>query len=673
MLAREFANSLAILSNHYLKYVELKDEAGNLRKVLSSPISKMKNEVSEDIKDKLISAIKSKVKVGSDDLLTKLVKESGLNITDWTIAWLVNRNDFSPIEVNNKTPYPREKIGVVRVYITIDHILPGTKKPIKEDYLFISQINVVANLLPVMSKFTLYVEDALDGDEENRFNCVATSANGNIKGNSNRPWVLYNGEGSSSVIDNYKQLVTSNRGLVYLGGGSFENPIKLGIARGWADAGTQGDFGEDFHFYKNSTNKSAGYWKTEKILSSGKGVMVSEIGLCDDTSDDNLSAWHDMFGGGYGAEARKNSMFRLYGTDKDKSLTLVLGYVASKFGAVRIFKYANDPVVYLPWIDYQEDFDDAIGKSYSAGGVVSGFQVYDIMTLYTAYSGVYGGELDFSTYKKDYATTIESVFYNKDYLYSINNNNIDYPIERGNVNDVKLKSLAGHSSSVNKSDFIAIPEGYNKIYDGADLTALSIFLDKEKLSIEGDDPTHEKNKRIAYATDQGGNLKDYFKNKGLLEGNDLNLNGWVYVKGGAGEVNIEKYDVVSHGGIIVDGADICIKDNISCKNSAHLTILSLTGNIIIEDNVTKIEASLVAGGGQVKLNGRANLGQLEVKGNVVMKKIPRGNDSINSKMARGLKLCYKDCLSALPDKEDDDRSELPLLMFDLKENPKMYD
>ena len=45
-------------------------------------------------------------------------------------------------------------------------------------------------------------------------------------------------------------------------------------------------------------------------------------------------------------------------------------------------------------------------------------------------------------------------------------------------------------------------------------------------------------------------------------------------------------------------------------------------------------------------------------------------------LKRGLKLNYKNVLSAIPYKDDnteEDRSELPLLMFDLDDNAEMLD
>lgn len=662
MLAREFATSLAALANHYIKNVELKDSDSKLRKVLSTPLKKMAAESTEDITSKFSSAMRSKVKSGAQDVLTLLENGSGLNKLKWQLSWIVNENDFKAIEYNKKTPYPREKDGLIRVYMTISHVLPGTSEPIKEDYMFVSQIRVVANIIPVLSKFTLYVEDALNGESETRLNLVSTKATGNLNGGATyRPWVLDNGEGSDKPIDNYKDLCLSPRGFAYLGGGTKSDPIALGIARGWNDSGV-GEYGEDFHFFKNS-NAAEGYWKTIELFGGGKGIMASDIGLCDDTSDDNLRAWQAQLGGGYSQKSKSNSIFKLYGTDGAKSPTLVLGHVDSMYASIRIFKTSAGDLNFLSYIDHEDDYLSGCG--FSVAGLNAFESGYDILTFYNTV----GGNLAYDDYISKYASRLSQTPYNKDYLYILTHNSAANP--KGQVSDTKLKSLAGYSSSA--SDFTAVPEGYNNIVEGADLTDMGKFLDIDKLSIDcGEESTN--NMRIAYTTSvtaAGDNIESYFSKKGLLDNGELNLNGWVYVKSDSTlEININKCKVISNGGIIVDGGDICVKGDVQSVGGAHLTLVALSGKINIEAGVTNIDASLYAGGGQVRLLGKATDGDLKINGNVVMKKI----NSLEH-LAAGCWINYKDELSALPDKvdADEDRSEKPMLMFSFKDNPKMFD
>ncbi len=661
MLAREFATSLAALANHYIKNVELKDANSKLRKALSTPYEKMEKEATENITTKFASTIRGKVKSGAQDALTLLENGSGLNKLKWELSWIVNSKDFKPIEYNGATPYPREKDGIIRVYMKINHVLPGTKDPIKEDYMFVSQIRVVANLIPVLSKFTLYVEDALDGGSETRLNLVSTKSTGNLNsGATYRPWVLDNGKGSDKAIDNYKDLCLSPRGFAYLGGGTKSDPVTLGIARGWNDDGV-GDYGEDFHFFKNSS-AAEGYWKTIELFDGG-GIMASDIGLCDDDSDENLRAWQAQLGGGYSQKSKSHSIFKLYGTDGAKSPTLVLGHVDSMFASVRIYKSRSGDLNFLSYIDHEDDYLSGCG--FSVAGLNAFESGYDVLAFYNCM----GGNLSYDDYISKYASRLSQTPYNKDYLYILTNNSAANP--KGQVSDSTLKSLAGYSS--NNNDFTAVPEGYRDIVSDADLTSMDKFLDPSKLSIDcSEDSTN--NKRIAYTTSvtaAGDNIESYFNKKGLLDNNELNLNGWVYVKSDSTlEININKCNVISNGGIIVDGGDICVKGDVKAVGDAHLTLVALSGKINIEAGVTHIDASLIAGGGQVRLLGKATDGDIKINGNVVMKKI----NSLEH-LAAGCWINYKDELSALPDKAKpaEDRTEKPLLMFSFKDNPKMFD
>jgi hypothetical protein len=173
---------------------------------------------------------------------------------------------------------------------------------------------------------------------------------------------------------------------------------------------------------------------------------------------------------------------------------------------------------------------------------------------------------------------------------------------------------------------------------------------------------------------------NYLIDRKVLKTNDnkkeLDLNGWLYIDcDNCSEISLDyKINVVSNGGIIVSNGDINIRGDIECSSGAHLTLLSLNKNIVIEGGVKQIDASLIAGGGQIKLMGKPdNTEELTVNGNIVMNTIENGPIK-EGNLKRGLNLNYKNVLSAIPYKEDnseEDRSELPLLMFDLVEDPEM--
>ena len=235
--ARELAKSLALLSFNYLKNVELKNNDSTLRSVLSLPFSKLGNK-SEKITDKLKKHVKEHLKNGSEDIISSLVSKSGLKNLKWEVTWLIHKVDFKEIKTGNTAPYPREKTGFIRVLIKMSYVLPGSTNITEEDYLYISPVKVVANILPVLSKFSLYVKDALNGEEGDRFNVIDTKASGDLNPNPVvRPWVINNGENSEAAKDKYDDIINDSRGVIYLGGGTDSDPIVLGLARGWADDG----------------------------------------------------------------------------------------------------------------------------------------------------------------------------------------------------------------------------------------------------------------------------------------------------------------------------------------------------------------------------------------------------------------------------------------------------
>ena len=704
MLARELANSLAILSNHYLKKVELNNKNGELIKLLNKPIDKIESGEGK-IKE-------SDLKNYFGEIYTTLLEKSGLNkIALNELSWKLFKGDFSPLTINGKdSPYPREKKGLIRIYMKFSYLLPGTKTPVSEDYLFYSEIKVVANIIPVLSKFSLYVENAFDNqtisDEKvlsSYFNVVDTTEGGELNTDSPRPWVLNNG--NNAVFEEYKDYIADKRGLIYLGGATQDNPIILGIARGFTNT-TQGDFGEDFHFFKNG---SSGYWKTledwgktnERDETGETAILEADIGLCNDTSD-NFDKWQSNFGAGYDKLSRYNSVFRLYGTDKDISPTLVYGYVNSMCGSVRAFKkgFFNASgkttwkICKLIFFDHEIDFLNACG--YGSQDNYEDIGTYlemkdSLMSFYTTYLSKTGEDtLPYEKYVDDYCTKIISNRYNKDSTYYMAKTKGKTPADQQYPLDFCPDLIKGDMKKLceNKEDnelFLSVPnaEGvaeYRNIYtQSVTLEKLDEFLSPDKLGFD----VSSNNSRIGFYKkfeNSNDKLEDYLKAKGLLKNKDLDLNSWVYIDNENGnEITLDNYTVLSQGGIIISNGNIVLKGNLTCNPGAHLTIVAFKGDITIERSVDTIDASLIAGGGQVKLEGNEKDQKLKIKGNIVMKSISSSNNKVDfSKMRRGLFLNYNTDLSAIPwfpnkYTVEETKTELPLLMYDLKENIKMLD
>ena len=701
MLARELANSLAILSNHYIKSIELKNTGSELRKLLSKSIDKMESGEGKIKEEDL--------KKYFGEIYSTLINKSGLNkIVLKELKWIINKKDFVALKTDGKdSPYPREKKGYICYNMKISYLVPGNKSPITEEYTFFSSITVVANIIPVLSKFSFYVENVFDNRSidnnklDTYFNVVDSTEGGILNDNSPRPWVINNG--GTQTFDNYKDYVADSRGFIYLGGGTNDKPIILGIARGFSSA-TQGDYGEDFHFYKNGR---AGYWKTledwgqtnESNENGVTAIFQADIGLCNDTSD-NYKNWQANFGAGYDKKSKYNSIFRLYGTDVDKSPTLVYGYVNSMFGSVRAFKkgFFNDAgktswkTCKLVFFDHESDFLNACG--YGTGNfddLGAYLEMKDtLMAFSNSYNSKYKEDLPYEKYKNDYCTKVIYSRYNKDFTYYIAKEKGKTPADQQYPIDFCPDLIKGDFAKLcqNSEDndlFLSVPnaEGaaeFRNIYSGStNLEELDKFLDCERLGFTKD----SDGSRIAYyfKPDTSEDIEKYLTNKGLLNKKDLSLDGWLYIECDDNfEVVLKDLNLLSHGGIIVSNGNVTLKGNIKSVSGAHLNIVALKGNITIERSVDTVDASLIAGGGLVKLDGNEKDKKLNIKGNIVMKNIPCDNAKNRvdyEKMKRGLFLKYNTDLSAIPFSNkynvEESKTELPLLMFNLKEKTKMLD
>ena len=367
MYAREFAKSLAILTIDYIKE-QLRNPDGDkdLKKAFSLPWDYSGKEANGSINLSSIDVTDSST---GESLLGTLQQELNLKdfaLVDKKINWSLS--DFNPIRVGDEKegtmPYPREKTGLIHINFKVKYKMPGKNDNITEEYNYASDIKVVANLLPVLSKFTFYVENVFDNEEANqsnscRFNVIDTNVNGELNNTEKlvKPWV-FNNVGENESVDNeserpksYDELVRDKRGFVYIGGGTKEYPVRLGIACGDVDLtiGSISEFGEDFHFYKKPES-DGGFFKTLEPpnWNEGEGILCANLGLCNDFDPDSgYKDYLDLLGEVNYDLAKYNSIFKLYGTDQMISRgifspTLVLGFVHSMYASIRIFKPSGD-------------------------------------------------------------------------------------------------------------------------------------------------------------------------------------------------------------------------------------------------------------------------------------------------------------------------------------------
>lgn len=728
MYARELANSLAVLTIHYIKE-QLRNPIGDdsLKEAFSLPWDYTGKELKGSIDLKKLDIANS---VDGKSILKVLQEESNLKelkIVDSKIYWQLS--DLKPIKVGDEEkgtiPYPREKTGLINIEFKVTYKQPGKNEIIVDDYKFISEIKVVANLLPVLSKFTLYIENVLDNDESNlqnscRFNVIDTNVNGDLNTTDKyvKPWILNNiGENESVDGENerpksYDELVKDSRGFVYMGGGTKIHPIRLGIACGDVDLdiGNLSEYGEDFHFFKKPESEGGFFKMLEPpTWKDNQGVICANLGLCNDFDPESgYIDYLDLLGVKNYELIRYNSLFKLYGTDHLMargifSPTLVLGYVDSMYISIRIFKtkYEENDFLKLNYYDIFEDYINAIDEENENCD-------YDLSEFVAAYEENFSQSLDFKTYHSSFGSRVESIPYNNDYTFAFKR---DEPFPFHNtINDDKLEKLC----SIDSDDkiFVKIPDTdkaqYGNIYKDKvkNLTQLKDFLDTKNLYISPED------KRIAYSMklvppakekikgsivlekkdDISKVLNTFLQTKGILLKEGLDFNGWLYIDSNDLDDDFElplkfgNSKILSQGGIILSKGNIIIEENIHNNPSNHLTLLTLgnessKGNIIIRSNVTEVNASLISKNGHIYLEDDYNNKKinLDVYGNIVMH-----DTGVNSKknikekagLRRGLRLNYRPELSAIPNFDskngiDKKRSEFGLLMFNIKDNPKM--
>jgi hypothetical protein len=630
LLAREFSSALATLTCDQLQQRELKNNSSKLLKGLSFPMNLMPATQQQNFEfDNSLETVIDRLKASNSELQDVTYK----------INWEIRKKDF----VNLSSAYPREKMGFIRIPIAVSYKKPASNESITENYLYIINIKVVANLVPVLSKFTLYIKNALSGEDSERFNLVQNDRNGNlIVDNKFRPWVLNNGCVNEPFPGKFSDAVKSCRGLVYLGGGE----LKLSLARSFEPASR---YAEGFQL--RDEGRDTGFVTIDQI---GQTLYVIQIeaGLAfPDINDANDMAWHNLIAGGYDKMAETSSLLKLFGTQAERSPTLVFGKVKSRTLAARVFKDTNggysNP---LPVIATEEHYENA------HSGVAD---VDDISHFYNERVAALGS-LSRDEYNEQYASALIENPYNRALGFIASNYNEKWPLN-GNSIDAPLKKFVSdeaiQSGLANK-----IPEPFNTIYGNvSNLSSLSEMLANLKIA--------EKRSSVKISLEENEKLLEAFSNLELFKGDMLDLNCWVYLKSENTVTIDQSVRLVSHGGIVLEKGDIRIANRIKSQTGKHfLTLITLDGNIIIDSSIgQELDLSLIAAGtnpdkGQVKFEGSINSQLPVINGNVVMQRL---NDLENN-AARGVKINYRPDLAALPQQMSPDTSEKPLLMYRLE-------
>lgn len=628
LLAREFSFALATLACHQLKDKEIHNLGGKLVKSLEKRHADMSSQVSEKI---VFSPALMQI-------IRKLeVANSELREISWQVGWEVRKADFQKITA----AYPREKIGLVRIPITVEYLAPASREKISEEYIYTVNLRVVANFVPVLARFTLYVNDARSGEDEERFNQAINDEHGKLLETKYRPWVLKHAR-DNSFPANFAGAVRSKRGLVYLGGGR----INLGIARGWSD----GPFGEGFHLL--GEGRRDGFYKVGEI--GPMALLNCETGLCKtDLNNFDSISWYDLIKCGFAEMSERSSIFKLFGSDQDRSPTIVFGDLAARTLCGRAFRESHENYGPLPYT-----YDDNQYEDYKS----TGSEDFDISYFINNYADQNNGAiLDRSQYNREYASSLIEVPYNRALGYMLTNYSSTWPLESGRIqaSDPLHDFISGAAKS--KGLIEKIPEPFAGIYGIQNMSKMREIL--EKIEIPG------RRAMASIELKRGEKLLVALKKRGFLDDSDkLDLNGWLHVKSAETIVLDKPLKLISHGGIALAEGNIEIKAPIRADSgNFFLSLLASRGNIMVDAGVNgQLDVSLTASGqgsdvGQVKFAGDGNSSPITINGNVVMQRIAAG--SVAGSCSRGVRIEYAEDLAALPQQSADEQSEKPLLMY----------
>ncbi|HOY69223.1 MAG TPA: hypothetical protein PLP29_20295, partial [Candidatus Ozemobacteraceae bacterium] len=170
------AHALARLAVQKLQHGILLQPDHALVKYLQKPLDKM-----GDLSRSSVPSIS--LETGAPDLS---------NVVNELIAPLANHGKFTyDIDCEGRQAdfkpvfdkYPREKTGIIHLYVTIKY-KKSDGPEYAEEYQYAVRVKITSALIPVLSKFTLYVEDALAGDPTRspwRFDIAATDVSGNLR------------------------------------------------------------------------------------------------------------------------------------------------------------------------------------------------------------------------------------------------------------------------------------------------------------------------------------------------------------------------------------------------------------------------------------------------------------------------------------------------------------
>ncbi|HEY9069564.1 MAG TPA: hypothetical protein VIV61_04865 [Candidatus Ozemobacteraceae bacterium] len=654
-IAGVLANALARLAVQKIQHGILLQPDHALVKYLQKPLDKM-----GDLSRSAVPAISLEADVPDlsnvvSELIAPLANHGKFT---YEIACEGRQADFKPVFAK----YPREKTGIIHLYVKIKY-KKSDGPEYAEEYEYAVRVKVISALIPVLSKFTLYIEDALAGDPARspwRYDIAATDVSGNLRtGYQVVPWVLNNGDDQLSLSSlTLDSLVKGKRGLIYFGGGR----IYLNLARGWPSAGK---YSEGFHLFKNG--KGDGLYTIEWLDDAGDIALLGwDQGMTFDTTSAGAREWWGFISmSPLKAFARFNSIFRLFGTDTKRSPTLVLGEVYRSYITAKAIKdlkkrFSPEFLTFIPGqlsnppdLSYWQEYlsPQPLPENDNISTFTTLIRQSERMKYFDP--GNVGSLKEFNA---KYASDLGYSPYNLSLAYIVTNNNQAFPapsLQQGPLTDLIKTDPLPPPAMMHK-----IPAPFDILTPTDSLKSITPFL--TALQVPGKRTTWE----LPASSDSAsvwGNLKA----RGLLKDNKLDLNGWVYIPGTT-ELKIDQnLDVISNGGIVLEKGNIVISNTINATIGSDFNVLQLVtldGDIKLDIN-GPVQAGLTAAKGVVTVT---NKGRPQIKGAVAMKQFDVSSAS------QGADLEYAPSLAALPGIEDsaqEDDSEKALLTYNVDPTP----
>ncbi|MBF0547843.1 MAG: hypothetical protein HQM08_25620 [Candidatus Riflebacteria bacterium] len=520
--------------------------------------------------------------------------------------------DASALE-NNSWKDPWEKFFCISVQIHLEINVSSLRK-MKKIYKFSRLAKIHSLVLPIVSKFTLFVKNPEPSDESSAgYNCFRNTINGaslqpkNPNKEVEAPLILFNSP-EKKMIDLKKA------GYIFLGG---DNKIDLQLTNG-ADTTN----GETFHFYP--INKLTGEPPLfdvtmlpntfQKTVSLASGSIQGRLGLqqtffgfydqdnCTPPNSMNTENSLSLFFERNPPRTMDSSCLHLFGSMTNPTPALVVGKVFQAFAAFSGLTIDIDN-------DGRPDGLLSLLKQPVGMQILSNSTgIWDLISIPSSFysrktNSTYG--IDSRLTLKDifvtpgtylnYASTLMFEPYNKAYE-NLTSEKTDFPA----VGKFREFSFAGES--------VQIPFQFPGNNFELSVPQATVAF---KLNLN----TLETKDILTNRIDETFENQDEF-NKRFLIGSSLDLKGKsIFIKDGVLELppNLQ----VVNPGIIVVQKDIHIKGKIFQNDPKQpLTIVSMSGNITIDGINDEIQAYLIALEGSVFSNRND---RLKIVGGIAVK------------------------------------------------------